>query len=222
VTALVYSHGIGTDETDRGLFTDIANAFPQLASHLFRYDRVEGNKIHLNPMSVYKAKLNAAIESAASKDQRIVIISHSFGCLCPLIISNPAITGIFLLAPRPKMEGHDIFQRWAAKYQGMPSMHEQSIIKRTDGTYTVFNPDFWSELGSHDLVALAAQLSKRIPIHVITAKHEDEQEFADAERWHREKINSKQLDANHDFSSEARKVLIEEIATRLEASGFLS
>lgn len=101
---IIYSHGFGVERDARGMFTDIAAAFPGAENVMFDYNipnRAE-NTLAVRPLSEQKDILLAEITrvKAQSEDTPIDIIAHSIGSVVVALAQPEGIRRIILIVPR--------------------------------------------------------------------------------------------------------------------------
>lgn len=116
---IIYSHGFGVQKDDRGLFTDIAAAFPDAHHVMFDYNEIDeaNNTLVVAPLDAQAARLNIEIARAraAHPDVTIDIIAHSQGCVAAALAVPTGVRTTILLAPPAQFLGLDKREIYARK-----------------------------------------------------------------------------------------------------------
>lgn len=207
---LLFSHGFGVKKDSRGMFTEIAESFPEYQPVMFDYNIVndEINEVTVEPYSKQALTLENQITNILEKDKEadITLICHSQGCVVPCLVNGLDVSKAVLLAP-PKILGSNM-----SRNQNVSKGSDGSIrIPRKDGTITIVTSDFIAELDKTVPVELYNRLSRNIETTIVVAgqdeilKDVDFSELAD-------KIQIIKIDGDHNFTGENRKGLIETLS----------
>lgn len=208
---IIYSHGFGVERDARGMFTDIAAAFPEAENILFDYNiqnRAE-NTLMVRPLSEQKDILLAEIAQAKARfgNVPIDIIAHSIGSVVMALARPEEIRRTAFLAP-PLELASSSFQRFASRPGSIINPDGLSRLARRDGSFTLVPAAFWKEREAIDPVALFNVLSEMTELIIILANQDD---VVSAERKSllSPQIRIIAIDGDHDFRSESRAHLIE-------------
>jgi hypothetical protein len=108
---LLFSHGFGVKKDSRGMFTEIAEKFPEYKPVMFDYNVIneETNEVTVEPYSKQSELLSAELNSIykSDTDAEITLICHSQGCIIPCLLKDIKLERAVLLAP-PKILGSNM------------------------------------------------------------------------------------------------------------------
>ncbi len=208
---IIYSHGFGVERDARGMFTDIAAAFPGAENVMFDYNipnRAE-NTLTVRPLSEQKDILLAEITrvKAQSEDTPIDIIAHSIGSVVVALAQPEGIRRIILIAPPLELASSSL-NRFAGRPGSVIDPDGLSRLARRDGSFTLVPAAFWKEREAIDPVMLFNALSDRTELFVVLANQDD---VVSTERTSllSPQIQVIGIDGDHDFRMESRVGLIE-------------
>lgn len=209
--AIVYSHGFGVERDARGMFTDIAAAFPEAENVLFDYnipDRVE-HTLAVRPLSEQKDILLAEVARVKAQfpDTPIDIVAHSIGCVVAALARPSGVRRTILLAPPLELVSSSL-QRFAARPGSVIDPDGLSRLARRDGSFTLVPAAFWKERESIDPVALFNAFSEVSELVIILA-NQDDVVSTEKKSLLSPRIRVIGIDGDHDFRSESRARLIE-------------
>lgn len=211
---IIFSHGFGTRKDDRGLLTDIADGFSGTQSILFDYNGVNEteNTLTVRLLSEQARMLNAVIEKALleNSDATIDIISHSQGCLAVALAKPTGIRKTIFIAPSLDKDTEHLINMFKARPDTEINLSGISKLARKDGTVTLVPAEFWVERKQFDPISLYNELSSKTELIIINAKQDEIHDNTNTQGLDK-KIEILDIDGNHQFSGEARKVLIDKI-----------
>lgn len=205
---ILYSHGFGVDKTDRGLFTAIANAIPEVEHIMFEYDPKDknGNTV-VETFSGRKDKLIAKYNELRKQNPDAVIdlVCHSQGCLVAALAKLENIRKVILLTPPIYLENGDEKRE---KYLEKPTVKELSdgtlAVRRRDGSTTLIRQSYWGDFGVViDSERLYNKLSRITELIAIRAT-EDEILQNNSYDGFEKSIKIIDIEGNHSFDGEAR------------------
>lgn len=207
---IVYSHGFGVERDARGMFTDIAAAFPEAENVLFDYnipDRAV-NTLMVRPLSEQKDILLAEIARVKMQcpDASIDIVAHSIGSVVAALARPGGIRKAIFLAPPFELASSSL-QRFAGRPGSVIDPDGLSRLARRDGSFTLVPAAFWKERESIDPVALFNAFSEMTELIVILANQDD---VVSTERKPllSPRIRVIAIDGDHDFRYESRANLV--------------
>ena len=205
---ILYSHGFGTDKTDRGLFTAIADAIPEAEHVMFEYDTKDaaGNTI-VETFSNRKDKLSAKYEALREQnpDATIDLICHSQGCLVAALAELNGVRKTIMLTPPIYLENSDEERE---RHLAKPTVKELSdgtlAIKRRDGSTTLIKQNYWDDFGVViNSENLYNSLSKTTNLIAVRAA-EDEILSNNSYDNFNSSIKTIDVEGNHSFDNDAR------------------
>lgn len=215
---IIFSHGFGTRKDDRGLLTDIADGFYGTQSILFDYNGVDEKENTLTVRLLYEqAKmLNDVIEKARidNPDATIDIIAHSQGCLVVSLAKPTVIGKTIFVAPPFDTDIERTINMFRERSGTEINLSGISKLARKDGTVTLVPAEFWVERKQCDPIPLYNELSYKTDLIIINAKQDEIINNTNTEGLDN-KIEVIDIDGNHQFSGEARSVLVNKIKTYL-------
>ena len=189
-----------------GMFTDIAEAFPNYHSVMFDYNKIlDDGKKTIVPSYRQQAKiLYSQIKSITQYDPKadITVIAHSQGCIVSGLVDTQAVSKVVLLAP-PWSISHK-----RAKYRPNRKTLKTGAIKITkrNGDIIILSARFVLALKRVNPIKIYQTLASRAPITTIIAKQDnivnnDEFEISSS-------LNPIRINGDHNFTGHDRKGLI--------------
>ena len=210
---ILFSHGFGVKKDSRGMFTDIASAFPDYEAVMFDYNRVSNaaNEVIVEPYSSQAMLLDEELHGIYSSDSNaeVTLIGHSQGCIIPCLITGIKISKAILLAP-PKVLG----SKNRRDNQHEVSDNGDIKIPRKDGTTTIVTKSFIDELETTQPVTLYSELAKSVNTYMVIAKQDEiirDHDFS----MLADQIAIHQIDGDHNFTGMYRKGLLETLSELL-------
>ncbi len=215
---IIYSHGFGVEQSARGMFTDIAAAFPVAEHIMFDYNipNREENTLTVRPLSEQKDILLAEITRAKEKtpDAIIDIIAHSQGCIVVALALPEGIRKAIFLAPPLEMSSTSL-RRFAGRPGSVIDPDGLSRLARSDGSITLVPAEFWKEREAIDPVALLNTYSAHIELVLVRAKNDTVVSTSNFPTLSSH-IQIISIDGDHDFRYASRPGLIEKIRNLLQ------
>lgn len=207
---LLFSHGFGVRKDSRGMFTDIARAFPDFKPVMFEYNKIlnDGKKTVVPSYKQQARLLKQKLNNLYKNDPRaeVIIIGHSQGCIIPGLVKNLKASGIVLLAPP-----------WAVSAKRSKLRPNREVLKtgavkitKKNGDIIILSSRFMLGLTTTNPPKLYLRLSKKIPTQIITAKND---EMIDNDKAIIPKdLKVESVSGDHNFTGISRKRLIEAIS----------
>jgi isopentenyldiphosphate isomerase len=215
---IIFSHGFGVRKDGRGLLTDIADEFSGAQSILFDYNQISEieNTITVRLLSEQVKILNEVIEKARTENPEatIDIIGHSQGCLVVALAKPSEIHRIVFIAPSLNKDIEHIVDIFKERPGTEINLSGMSKLARNDGTITAVPAGFWTEIKQFDPIPLYNELSNKTDLVIINAKQDEILDNKNIQRLDK-KIKIIEINGNHNFSGEDRKILIDKIKTFL-------
>ncbi len=215
----VYSHGFGVRKDDRGLFSDIAKAFPDFEHVMFDYNEFDesSNTLIARPLDQQANILSQQIEAVRQEDPEAVIdiIAHSQGCVVASLAKPSKIRRIIFLAPPAQFLG--------LEKQDINSLRPNTVtdedgtihMPRRDGSTTIIKDDYWKSCEGIRPIELYNTLGNLTDLTIITATKDKVLANTDFSGL-MESIRIIEQEANHDFTGEYRELLLEQITKVLQ------
>ena len=207
---ILFSHGFGVKKDSRGMFTDIAESFPEYTPVMFDYNLINArtNEVTVEPYSKQAIILESELNEIRRADQgaEITLICHSQGCIIPCLINDLEIEKAILLAP-PKVLGSNMGRNKNVE----KTKHGEFKIPRKDGTITIVTKEFVEELDKTFPPELYKNLSQSNQIYMVIAKQDEilkDAVFTELQ----DLIKIYEIDGDHNFTGKYRKGLIETLS----------
>lgn len=215
---IIFSHGFGTRKDDRGLLSDIAAGFSETQSILFDYNGVDETEkiLTVRPLSIQAKMLENIIEQARSNNPGAVIdvIAHSQGCLVVALAKPTGIHKTIFVAPSLDNDIEHTINMFKDRLGTEIDLLGISKLARKDGTITIVPAEFWVERKQIEPIPIYNELSSQTALTIIKAKQDEILGHAKTAGLDK-KIDIIELNGRHQFSGEARKILIDKIRTLL-------
>jgi ribA/ribD-fused uncharacterized protein len=216
---IIFSHGFGTRKDDRGLLTDIAKVFPEAESILFDYNDIDEEKNILTArlLSEQARLLNDVIEKARfrNKNVDIDIVGHSQGCLVVGLAKPTGIRKTIFIAPSLDTDIEHTINMFKDRPGTEINLLGVSKLVRMDGSLTLVPGEFWVERKNANPIPIYNELSFNTELVIINAK-QDEILGHTKTKGLDGRIKIFEIDGNHQFSGDARLVLLDKIKTFLD------
>ncbi len=215
---IIYSHGFGVKKDDRGLFTDIAAALPDIHHVMFDYNSIDEshNTLTATPLDQQSIMLQDKIAEIRVKfpESRLSIIGHSQGCVVAAMAQPSSIDSIIFLSPPTQFLG--IKRDKLAERAGTIVEPDGTIrYPRRDGSTTIIREDYWKSREGIDPIALYNTLATTTHLTIITATNDEVLSATDFSGLV-DKIKIIELHANHDFTGGIRENLVSHIKDLLQ------
>lgn len=218
---ILYSHGFGVRKDSRGLFTDIAEALPDYRHDMFDYCTEhpdDPGSIVIPPLSQQAERFKKQL-ALQPPDTDITIIAHSQGCVVACMADVPAnVRRIILLAPPMSLSADRITSLFGAREGSVINKDGLSKLARSDGTYTYLEPAYWAELSRTNPVDLFNRVAQQTQVDLVIAEHDDvlpvtaiRSDDVDP------RITTYSVQADHNFTGDARADLITLLASMLQS-----
>lgn len=207
---IIFSHGFGVTRDSHGMFNELGNMLNEKYLILrFDYNIVNKEENWTQALSyTCQAEMLNAVYEYIKKQFRftsIVVIAHSMGCLITGMAQLKGIEKTLLLAAPivpPYIRMKKYFSR---RPETIINEEGLSKIKRSDGSYTLIEKEFWEDMKKVNPVDLYTKISESSQTTFIRAKQDqviDEENYDSIKNI--SKIKFIEIDGNHDFEGEAR------------------
>jgi SNF2 family DNA or RNA helicase len=219
---VLFSHGMGLQKDNRGLFTYLSQRITQQYKNvtciLFDYNDVnEAEKtIFLKPFSEQAKLLQQQINKITSEHKKamLYIVGQSQGCLIPALCDLTGVHKVVGTSPFFHTAMKDILARYSKSKENEINFNGITKRKRTDGTTTIMPAEYWQERFNTDPEALYNNMALKTKLTLICALKDEIMDSTNLTKIKYARIIN--TDGNHDFSGPFLKVvgdlIIEELS----------
>ena len=203
--AIVYSHGFGVKADARGMFTEIATAFPEYESVMFDYNEVLPNDDTIvAPIHEQARKLESIIDRTDADE--IVLLCHSQGCIIAGLVDLSKVAKVILLAPPVVASMQRVIQKLSKKPGSAYLENGVSKLARSDGSMTFLPKEYIQSLDGLNPIELYKMVARQKPTAIIRATQDEVLGLTDLSAITAQEVFD--IAANHDFTGSSRKALI--------------
>lgn len=211
MATIIFSHGFGVRADARGMFTDIASAFPEHACVMFDYNTVHANgDIEVTSLQDQARRLQQAIDEQTGE---VVIIAHSQGCVAAGLVNPEKIRKVLLLAPPVLMSANRVLQKLSSRAGATISLTEMSRLPRSDGTYTLIPKEYIESVKNVDPMSIYTHLAGAVETVIVRCMNDEVLGLTNVNEVPGAKHVD--IDADHNFTGPARTRLIAVLASEL-------
>lgn len=223
---VIFSHGFGVYQDDRGLFPAIATGLPNAKPVMFGYNRVEAdNTLIASTLEEQVGRLRQIYEGikANNLDATIDLICHSQGCVIAAQAQLESIRKTIFLAPPDASFGVNIDQKIEdvkvrKKRPGTKILPDGSIsYPRRDGSTTIIPTAYWDSRRDVNPIPLYKEMSKKTDLIIVQATHDEVIGMTDFSELP-STIKIVQMNTGHDFEGEDRQKIAGLIANELRVT----
>jgi pimeloyl-ACP methyl ester carboxylesterase len=207
---IICSHGFAMRADSAGLFTDIEAAFPDYDFKMFDYYDIKPNGDQtIRSLDAQAKILQQQIDDAP--DGEIILLCHSQGSTVAGLVSLERVTKVILLAPPIKMSRAGLINRLRHRRGAKLNPYGTSVIPRSDGTVMTIPVEYMDSIEAHDRLELYIALADQKPTTIVRASQDEILGYTDFSIVKNAKIID--IDANHNFTDDSRKLLVETVKT---------
>lgn len=213
---VIFVHGFGVMRDARGMFTDITNALTERGSKCVLFDlntKDEDGNILLSPFSKQVQILINAYED--NKGNETYIIAHSQGCVVTALANLPNIKKTIFLAPPTDNNAEKTISYFMKNPLTSIDLEGTSRLARRDGTFTLVPKEYWTEREQLDIAQTYKTYTDRNKTVIVKAT-QDEVISNEAFSKIFSDVEVVELEANHDFTDNARETLVTECSKLIE------
>lgn len=206
IKAIVYSHGFGVKADARGMFTEIAAAFPEYKSVMFDYNEVLPNgDMIVAPMIEQAEKLQNVINETDA--EKIVLLCHSQGCLVAGLTNISKVSQVILIAPPVIASEQRVIDKLDARPGSELNLNGVSKYPRTDGSMSYLPKEYIEGFKNMEPISLYDAIAHQKPTVIIRATEDDKLGMTNVHEITAARVVD--LRADHDFTGESRQDLID-------------
>jgi hypothetical protein len=202
---IVFSHDFGVRKEDRGLFTAIYWAVPDIKAVMFDYNPIneKANTLAAKPLNEQAHKLRHAINGvrAENPDAIIDVVCHGQGCVVAGLVKPRGIRKVIMLAAPDDITPEVVAVQLGRNLEGPIGLTVRTRLARTDGSTTVIHPEYWQSLADIKPVKLYNNLARVTALRILNAK-QDEVLGATSFEGLDSGISLVRLEGNHNFDDE--------------------
>ncbi len=203
--AIVYSHGFGVKADARGMFTEIATAFPEYESVMFDYNEVLPNDDTIvAPIHEQARKLESIIDRTDANE--IVLLCHSQGCIIAGLVDLSKVAKVILLAPPVVASMQHVIQKLSKKPGSAYLENGVSKLARSDGSMTFLPKEYIQSLDGLNPIELYKMVARQKPTAIIRATQDEVLGLTDLSAITAQEVFD--IASDHDFTGSSRKALI--------------
>jgi hypothetical protein len=174
---VIYSHGFGVRKSDRGLFTAISTALPDLESVLFDYNIInkKSNTLTVATLDEQTRKLRKAINTARAEHPGAVIdlVCHGQGCIVAALLKPRGIRKVIMLAPPDDISEATLIRQLVPQTETDVDVTIATRIPRADGRTTVIEPEYWQGIADVEPIKLYNRLARFTTLRIMSAKDDE-------------------------------------------------
>lgn len=202
---VVFSHGFGVRQDDRGLFIDIGSTLGGARTVMFDYNEIdeENNVLKVRPFSEQVELLKKVVEEQKKNALDVVVdlVCHSQGCLVAALARLSGIRKTIFIAPPTDMDVERTLVRYRDNPKAEINLGGITKLPRTDGSTTIVPAEYWHEREKQDVpIDLYNKLAGTTELVVIKAKQDHalgDMSFDGLVK----KVIIIELDGDHDFTT---------------------
>jgi len=205
---VVCSHGFGVDASDRGLFSDIAAAFPGVRFVMFNYNTFdEAGNMTARPLPEQAKMLNTQLAKAEGE---VLLLCHSKGCVVGAMADVDDVTKVIFLTPPGKdsQTMEHFADKFGSREGAIFNPDGISSIPRRDGTTTYVGKEYLTTQAALDAEKLYANLAAKRPLAVICAANDEILAKASLQVTGAQNMT---IPGDHDFTGAYRQGLLAEL-----------
>jgi hypothetical protein len=174
---VIFSHGFGVRKEDRGLFTAISSALPDVTSVLFDYNPINesSNTLTAKPLNEQAQKLRKVINSTRLEYPGAIIdlVCHSQGCVVAGLVKPRGIRKVIMLTPPDDISEDVTVKRLSVRMEEPLDVTIRTRLSRSDGSTTVIHPEYWQSLAGINPIKLYNLLARVTTLRIINAKQDE-------------------------------------------------
>lgn len=202
---VIFSHGFGVRKEDRGLFTAIYLAVPDIKAVMFDYNPIneKSNTLTAKPLNEQAHKLRHVINNTRAEFPGAIIdlVCHSQGCVVAGLVKPRGIRKVIMLTAPDDISALTVAQQLGRGLESPIDISVRTRLARKDGSTTVIHPEYWDSLAGINVVKLYNNLARVTALRILSAK-QDEVLGEAAFEGLSPSVSLVRLDGNHNFDDE--------------------
>lgn len=204
MSRVICSHGFGVAADARGMFTEIAEAFPEHDFVMFDYNTFDsaGNTI----VASLDDQAKILQRNLDSTETGSVLLCHSQGSIIAGLVDLSNVSKVILLAPPVLMSMERIIDKMMRKPGGEVNLDGLSKLPRSDGTLALLPIDYLESLKDRDPISIYGNIASQKPTVIVRAIEDEVLGFTNVDEVESAEIAD--IHADHNFTGESRQELI--------------
>ncbi len=210
MSTVLCSHGFGVGADSRGMFTQIAAAFPEHTFVMFDYNQIDkSGDMVVRPLDE-QAKILQRKRAEIKED--VILLCHSQGCMVAGLASLNNVSKVILLAPPSKMDVAKMLRLFGFREGSVVNRNGVSRLARSDGSYTLVPKEYFDFIDTVNPLSVYQKIGEKFE-SVILKAHDDE--ILGETNFDGTGIPVLIIDGDHNFSGKYRKGLLETLQSEL-------
>lgn len=208
---VICSHGFGVRADSRGMFPEVAAAFPEYIFRMFDYNEVKPNgDTIVAPLDKQAETLQKEIDAA---DGEIILLCHSQGSVIAGLVDLTKVSKVILLAPPVLMSMQHLINRMRGRPGARMNPNGMSILPRSDGSKSYLPKEYLESLEGKNLMDIYQKVADTKLTVIIRATNDEIIGLTNVN----EIRNAQHIDiaAGHNFKDAGRQKLIATLDTVL-------
>lgn len=200
---IICSHGFGVAADARGMFPEIAEAFPSYDFMMFDYNTYDndGNTI-VAPLDSQAKILQKNIDNSENGS---ILLCHSQGSIIAGLVDLTRVSKVILVAPPVLMSMERIIEKMTKKPGGEVNLNGFSKLPRSDGTVTLLPSSYLESLKNRDPISVYSKIASKRPTVIIRALDDEVLGLTNVDEVDGAKIFD--IQADHNFTGLSRQRL---------------
>lgn len=209
---IIFAHGFGVRADGRGIFTDIAHAMPEINCITFDFNTLDSDgNTTVTPLDRQVKILQSHIDQA---EEGATLICHSQGCIVASLANLDKVGQVIFLAPPAEISIERFMKKFGRREGSVMNLDGLSSIPRSDGSTTYIPKEYVDSIKSIDVPSLYKKVAQNHKLTIVRATKDnilDETNFD-----YLENVKTIDIKADHDFTGEARGVLVKNVTEMIK------
>lgn len=208
---IICSHGFGVKADARGMFPEIAMAFPNYKFIMFDYSQILPNgDVQVSSLDDQKTKLQATIDK---QEGDVILLCHSQGSIIAGLVNLTKVTQVILIAPPTAMSMERVIEKMMIKPGSTINLGGISRLPRSDGHTTLLPKEYMESLKNRNPNELYQAIANKKPTAIIRATEDNVLGLTNVNEI--QNAQHMDLSADHNFTGQGRQQLIRSLQTIL-------
>lgn len=205
---IIFAHGFGVRADARGMFTDLAKALSETNCITFDFNTFDNDgNTTVTPLNGQVEILQSHIDQA---QEGAALICHSQGCIVAGLANLDKVGQVIFLAPPTEISIERFMKKFGRREGSVMNLKGLSSIPRSDGSTTYIPKEYVESIRSIDVPSLYKKVAKSHKLTIVRATKDNILGETNFDYLKNVKIVDIAA-ADHDFTGEARNVLVENI-----------
>jgi pimeloyl-ACP methyl ester carboxylesterase len=218
---VIFAHGFGVKRNSWGMFNEIGDMLKE-RSMVVRFDfnqiNTQENATHVVPCSLQSRMLDQVIDkfTLLFSPENTSLIAHSMGCVVAGLLQPKNIQKTVLLAPPTTSPYKRLVEYFSKRPGSRIDENKESVIERSDGSWTYIPSEFWSEIKTIEPQELYNNHFAKTNLYAVKPLQDQviiNEDYSDLKRLLNEKYI--EIEGSHDFHPPHRQKLLDTIGELL-------